>query len=81
MLQTTLLLMTTGPEVHGRALGMQALATGIMPLFSLIPGLVAHDIGVSATTQVSGLLLAILLMVLAVRVPELLTSSGDQRSK
>ena len=80
VLQTTLLLMTTESGVHGRALGMQELAIGIMPFSSLLLGVIAQQVGVSLTTQACGLLLAGLLVLLAFRVPELVSYSGDQRS-
>src|SRR5690606_13482070 len=41
VLQTTLLLLATEPAVHGRALGLQELAIGIMPLAALVLGQVA----------------------------------------
>jgi MFS family permease len=78
VLQTTLLLMTTEPQVQGRALGMQELAIGIMPLSSLVLGGIAEEIGVGRTTQGSALLLAILMVILAIRVPEIVRYSGTQ---
>jgi predicted MFS family arabinose efflux permease len=78
VLQTTLLLMTTEPRVQGRALGMQELAIGIMPFSSLILGGIAQGIGVGPTTQGSALLLSLLMVILAIRVPELLRYSGTQ---
>lgn len=78
VLQTTLLLMTTEPGLQGRALGMQELAIGIMPFSSLVLGAAAEAMGVGPTTLVSGLLLAVVMLVVAVRVPELLRYSGIQ---
>ena len=75
VLQTTLLLMTTEPELQGRALGVQELVIGIMPFSSLALGAIAQQVGVGPTTVVSGLLLAAV-MLLATRVPALLRYSG-----
>lgn len=79
VLQTTLLLMSTDPSVQGRALGMQELAIGIMPLSSLMLGAIAQQIGVARTTQASALLLAVFLVLLAMRAPELVRYSGVRK--
>ena len=76
VLQTTLLLMTTEPGVQGRALGMQELAIGIMPVSSLLLGAVAQSIGVGPTTFISASLLSLLMIGLAIRVPALVRYSG-----
>lgn len=76
VLQTTLLLMTTEPSMQGRALGIQELAIGSMPLASLGLGAIAQSVGVGPTTFFSGLVLVVILLTLAVRVPELLRYSG-----
>jgi MFS family permease len=78
VLQTTLLLMTTEPKLHGRALGVQELTIGIMPFSSLVLGAVAQNVGVGPTTFVSALLLVVSMLVLAMRVPQLLRYSGFQ---
>jgi MFS family permease len=78
VLQTTLLLMTTEPKMQGRALGMQELAIGIMPFSTLVLGALAQLVGVGPTTFACGLLLTILLLTLALRVPELVRYSGIQ---
>ncbi|MFE1955894.1 MFS transporter [Streptomyces sp. NPDC059524] len=71
VLQTTLLLMTTEPSVQGRALGVQELAIGVMPLSSLCLGFSAQHVGVATTTLLSSLLLVAFLAVLALRLPGL----------
>ncbi|MGW0997157.1 MFS transporter [Streptomyces sp. NPDC002523] len=76
VLQTTLLLMTTDPAVHGRALGLQELAIGIMPVATLALGLIAERAGVARTVFAAGLLLVVVLGLVAVRVPALLKFSG-----
>ncbi|MFE7468614.1 MFS transporter [Streptomyces sp. NPDC057499] len=76
VLQTTLLLMTTEPEVRGRALGLQELAIGVMPVASLGLGAAAELMGVATTAFLSGLLLVAVLLTLAVRVPQLVRYSG-----
>ena len=78
ILQTTLLLMANPPEMQGRALGMQELVIGIMPLSTLLIGVVAQEIGVGPTAVGCGLVLAALMLILAVRVPELVRYSGLQ---
>jgi predicted MFS family arabinose efflux permease len=77
VLQTTLLLMTTEPGVQGRALGMQELAIGIMPLSALALGAIAERVGVDTTTAVCGVLLAGSMLTVAVRVPELIRYGGS----
>lgn len=72
VLQTTLLLMTSDPAVHGRALGLQELAIGIMPLSALVLGAIADRVGVGPTTTVCGLLLAGCMLTVAARMPALL---------
>ncbi|WP_245708683.1 MFS transporter [Ruania alba] len=76
VLQTTLLLLTTEPGVHGRALGLQELAIGVMPLSSLVLGAVANQVGVGPTTMVSAGLLVAVMAVVALRTPALLRFDG-----
>ncbi|MFB8764665.1 MFS transporter [Nocardiopsis alba] len=71
VLQTTLLLTTTEPAVHGRALGLQELAIGVMPLSTLVLGAIAERAGVGATTFVAALILVAFLLMLVLRVPAL----------
>ncbi|MCO5224989.1 MAG: MFS transporter [Thermomicrobiales bacterium] len=77
VMQTTLMLMTSPPEVQGRALGIQELAIGAMPIGSLGLGVIAAGIGVGATTFFAGLLLVSILLLVAVRVPELVRYTGE----
>ncbi|MEV5082004.1 MFS transporter [Streptomyces sp. NPDC056159] len=76
VLQTTLLLLTTDPAVHGRALGLQELCIGVMPVATLVLGATAERAGVARTVFCAALLLVCGLGVLALRVPALLTFSG-----
>jgi predicted MFS family arabinose efflux permease len=76
VLQTTLLLMTTDPKLHGRALGVQELVIGVMPISALAIGVVAQQVGVGGTAFVSASLLAASMLALAIRVPELVRFSG-----
>ncbi|GAA1571447.1 MULTISPECIES: MFS transporter [Kribbella] len=78
VLQTTLLLMTTPEPLHGRALGVQELAIGIMPVASLALGAFAEHYGVNVTTFVSAVLLVTALAGLALWTPSLLRYSGKQ---
>ncbi|MFJ4713820.1 MFS transporter [Streptomyces sp. NPDC088785] len=71
VLQTTLLLMTTEPAMQGRALGVQELAIGVMPVSSLVLGASAQYAGVATTTFVSALILVAFLACLALRMPAL----------
>jgi len=79
VLQTTLLLMTTRPSVHGRALGLQELAIGAMPLASVALGAIAQHVGTPWTTTMAALLLVGCLAALAVATPALLPYSGTPR--
>lgn len=81
VLQTTLLLMTTDESLHGRALGVQELAIGIMPVASLVLGAFAEHYGVDVTTFVSALLLVILVAALAIWTPSLLRYSGNHSTE
>lgn len=72
VLQTTLLLLATEPAVHGRALGVQELAIGVMPVATLGLGAIADRVGVAMTTLVAAILLIVALIVLVLRVPRLL---------
>ncbi|MEU6009208.1 MFS transporter [Streptomyces sp. NPDC047453] len=76
VLQTTLLPLTTDPAVHGRALGLQELCIGVMPVATLVLGATAERAGVARTVFCAALLLVCGLGVLALRVPALLTFSG-----
>ena len=77
VLQTTLLLMTTPESLHGRALGVQELAIGIMPAASLVLGAFAERYGVDITTFVSAVLLVLMVAVLGLWTPRLLRYGGD----
>ena len=76
VLQTTLLLLTTDADLHGRALGLQELVIGVMPLTALLLGIVADRFGVGPTTFVSALLLVVTLLGLALWSPSFLRYSG-----
>lgn len=78
VLQTTLLLMTTDESLHGRALGVQELAIGIMPLASLALGAFAEHYGVGITTFVSAVLLVAAVAALGLWTPTLLRYSGTR---
>ena len=76
VLQTTLVLMTTEPELHGRALGIQELAIGIQPISSLIVGVVAAFLGLGTTTFVSALLLVVTVLAIGTRGAKLSRYEG-----
>lgn len=78
VLQATLLLMMTEPQVQGRVLGLQELAIGVMPVATISLGVTAELFGVVAVTLVSSMMLVTFLGLLAVRVPELLRYSGQK---
>jgi len=78
VLQTTLLLLTTEPAVHGRALGLQELAIGVMPAAALTIGAVAEHVGVPRTTLGASLALVVVLGVLMLAVPDLLRLGGAE---
>jgi hypothetical protein len=79
VLQTTLLLMTTDESLYGRALGVQELAIGIMPVASLAIGVFAERYGVDLTTFVSALLLVTAVAALGLWTPALFRYSGRLR--
>ncbi|HEY3556881.1 MAG TPA: MFS transporter [Kribbella sp.] len=81
VLQTTLLIMTTDESLHGRALGVQELAIGIMPFAALALGAFAEQYGVGITTFVSAILLVTAVIALALWTPTLLRYSGDDGSQ
>jgi MFS family permease len=77
VLQTTLLLMIVEPSMHGRALGLQELAIGVMPIASLGLGAAAESFGVGPTTFVSASVLGVIMLVLAVVMPRLIRYGGQ----
>lgn len=81
VLQTTLLIMTTDESLHGRALGVQELAIGIMPFAALALGAFAEHYGVSITTFVSAVLLVTAVIALGLWTPTLLRYSGDDATE
>ncbi|WP_125612881.1 MFS transporter [Specibacter cremeus] len=79
VLQTTLILTTTPPEVQGRALGLQELAIGAIPVASLGLGAAAQLVGVGLITLLSALLLMVWMAVISLLVPQLLRYHGTDR--
>lgn len=78
VLQATLMLMTSVPEVQGRALGILELAIGAMPIGTLLLGAIAQSVGVGPTTFVAGTLFVIILITHSLRVPDLLRYTGEE---
>ena len=72
VLQTTLMLMLSEPRVQGRVLGIQELAIGVMPLATIVMGIIAESVGVGPVALVSGTVLVLFMGVVAARVPRLL---------
>ncbi|WP_313811642.1 MFS transporter [Glutamicibacter sp.] len=79
VLQTTLLLIVTPPELHGRVMGIQELAIGIMPIATLLLGLAAESIGVALTTFIAAVLLILVLGLLVMLIPAV-TKIGRETS-
>ncbi|MEE9277675.1 MAG: MFS transporter [Dehalococcoidia bacterium] len=52
-LQSTLVMVAAGPELRGRALGLQSMAIGALPFGMLILGLVAQAIGASTAVMIN----------------------------
>ena len=71
VLQTTLLLLLAPSGLGGRAIGLQGLAIGILPLATLVQALVASAIGVPLTSFIAGILLAMNMLALMVWAPSL----------
>lgn len=76
VLQTTLVLMTTEPPLHGRALGLQELAIGIQPISSLALGVAAELLGIGATTFFSAALLVVAVLMIGTRGSRLVRYRG-----
>lgn len=76
VLQTTLVLMTTEPHLHGRALGVQELAIGIQPISSLALGFAAEFLGIGTTTFISALSLVAAVLIIGTGGPRLLHYRG-----
>ncbi len=76
VLQTTLVLMTTPPELHGRALGLQELAIGAIPVASLALGVAAELLGIGTTTFISAVMLVIAVLIIGTRGSRLLHYRG-----
>lgn len=76
VLQGTLLLILAPGPLRGRAMGLQELAIGILPVATFLHGIAAKHMGVATSTVGSGFLLAALLLVLALYVPQLVTYGG-----
>lgn len=72
VLQSTLLLALAPLHVRGRAMGLQEMAIGVLPVATVVHGVVAGYLGVATSTALSGSLLAVSMVWLAVRVPSLL---------
>lgn len=76
VLQITLMLTTTEPSMHGRALGLLEFAIGIMPIATLGLGACAERFGIDRTTFVSALALVAIMVILAAWTPQLVRYSG-----
>lgn len=76
VLQTTLMVLLAPPAFRGRALGLQELAIGAMPLSALVLGGVAQAIGVGLTTLLCGVLEMIAILLVVLTVPALLRYRG-----
>jgi MFS family permease len=74
-LQSTLLLLLAPAEVRGRAMGLQQLAIGVLPLAALMQGALADLVGVSLSTLMSGATLVAIMLCVAARVPGLVSYS------
>jgi hypothetical protein len=75
--RSDLLVAVFATHLHGRALGLQELAIGIMPVASLALGAFAEHFGVGPTTFVSAILLVGLVFTLVLRSPQLLRYGGS----
>jgi hypothetical protein len=71
VMQSTLLLMLAPAEFSGRAMGLQILAIGVLPIATIGHGFAADAIGVGASTALSGVATALLLVGVAIWIPSL----------
>lgn len=78
VMQTTLLLMMTDPGKQGRVMGMQELTIGIMPISTVILGVAAELIGITATAFINGLLMSLFVACVVAWAPPLLRYTGRQ---
>lgn len=76
VMQTTLLLMMTEPQIRGRVMGLQELTIGAMPLATLVLGAAAELAGITTVALVNGLLMAAFVGFVVARTPQLLRYSG-----
>lgn len=76
VLQSTLLLMLAPSRVRGRVLGLQEMVVGVLPLAIVIQGVIVHYLGLTLTTVLSGSLLMLLMVALAITVPDLRRYTG-----
>ncbi len=76
VLQTTLVLMTMEPRLHGRAMGVQELAIGIQPISSLALGVAAEFLGIETTVFVSAVLLVVTVLAIGTRGAQLFRYKG-----
>jgi MFS family permease len=71
VLQATLLLLLAPAEVRGRAMGIQVLAIGILPIATLAQGAVASVVGVATMTIIAGSALFAVMSLIFVTSPGL----------
>lgn len=80
VLQSTLLLMLAPSRVRGRVLALQEMVVGVLPLAiviqGVIQGVIVHYLGLTLTTVLSGSLLMLLMVALAIAVPDLRRYTG-----
>lgn len=76
VLQSTLLLMLAPSKMRGRAMGLQEMVIGVLPLATVMQGVIVNYLGLTITTVLSGSLLMLLMMGLAIAVPTLRRYSG-----
>ena len=63
-------------RVRGRVLGLQEMVVGVLPLAIVIQGVIVHYLGLTLTTVLSGSLLMLLMVALAITVPDLRRYTG-----
>lgn len=78
VLQIPLMLMTSAPEVRGRAMGVLELAIGAGPIGTLLMGVFANTFGVGPTTFVGAILFIGVLITVAIRVPDFVRYTGKE---
>lgn len=71
IMQSTLMLIQAPEEVRGRAMGVQMLAIGVLPVATLVQGAIADQVGVVAMAVAAGAMLVLVMLAIFILNPTL----------